>query len=115
MLRAFLARHRVRSGESLSTIAQKYGARVSNVQRANNMGGRTMIRAGQVLLVPVGHQYAGAASGRSVRHRVQRGDSLWKIAMRYNVSIKDLMAWNGLNSKSILRPGDRILVKTGGG
>jgi membrane-bound lytic murein transglycosylase D len=50
----YLVRHKVRSGEVLSTIARKYGARVSNIQQANNMGHRTMIREGQVLLVPVG-------------------------------------------------------------
>jgi membrane-bound lytic murein transglycosylase D len=111
----YLVRHKVRRGEVLSTIARKYGARVSNIQRANNMGHRTMIRVGQVLLVPVGRHYAASSGGRGpVNHKVQRGDSLWKIAMRYNVSIKDLMAWNGLNSKSILRPGDRIVVRTGG-
>jgi membrane-bound lytic murein transglycosylase D len=75
-----------------------------------------MIRVGQVLLVPVGRGYAAASQGGSgpVQHKVRRGDSLWKIAMRYNVRVKDLMAWNGLNPKSILRPGDRIIVKTGG-
>jgi len=114
----YLVRHKVRRGEVLSTIARKYGARVSNIQQANNMGRRTMIREGQVLLVPVGRSYAGgshAADGRPVRHKVQRGDSLWKIAMRYNVSIKDLMAWNGLNSKSVLKPGDRIVINSSGG
>jgi membrane-bound lytic murein transglycosylase D len=112
----YLVRHKVHRGESLSLIASRYGARVSNIQRANNMGRRTMIRVGQVLLVPVGRGYAAASQGGSgpVQHKVRRGDSLWKIAMRYNVRVKDLMAWNGLNPKSILRPGDRIIVKTGG-
>jgi membrane-bound lytic murein transglycosylase D len=111
----YLVRHKVRRGESLSLIASRYRARVSNIQQANNMGRRTMIRVGQVLLVPVGRGYAAADSGaKQVQHRVRRGDSLWKIAMRYNVRVKDLMAWNGLNPKSILRPGDRIIVKTGG-
>jgi membrane-bound lytic murein transglycosylase D len=112
----YLVRHRVRRGEALSTIAQKYGARVSAIQRANKMGHRTLIRQGQVLLVPVGRQYAAAAqNGGRLSHKVQRGDSLWKIAMRYKVSLKDLMAWNGLNSKSILRPGDKLIVRVGGG
>jgi membrane-bound lytic murein transglycosylase D len=115
----YLVRHKVRGGESLSTIAAKYGAGVSRIQQANNMGHSTVIRSGQVLLVPVGRSYAGAGAGaeaavQKVRHRVERGDSLWKIAMRYNVSIKDLMAWNGLNAKSVLRPGDHLIVNAGG-
>ena len=71
----------------------------------------------QVLLVPVGRGYAPGQAGEDAeptQHKVQRGDSLWKIAMRYNVRVKDLMAWNNLSPKSILRPGDRIIVKTGG-
>jgi peptidoglycan lytic transglycosylase D len=112
----YLVRHKVKGGESLSIIASRYGARVSNIQQANNMGRSTMIRVGQVLLVPVGRGYAAAedASRPQVQHRVQRGDSLWKIAMRYNVRVKDLMSWNNLSPNSVLRPGDRIIVKTGG-
>jgi len=111
----YLVRHRVRRGDSLSVIAARYRARVSNIQQANNMGRGTVIRVGQVLLVPVGRGYsASAEEGEQVQHKVQRGDSLWKIAMRYNVRVKDLMAWNNLNPKSILRPGDRIIVKSGG-
>jgi membrane-bound lytic murein transglycosylase D len=112
----YLVRHKVKGGESLSIIASRYGARISNIQQANNMGRSTMIRVGQVLLVPVGRGYAAAedASRPQVQHRVQRGDSLWKIAMRYNVRVKDLMSWNHLSPNSVLRPGDRIIVKTGG-
>jgi len=44
--------HRVRSGESLSTIAKRHGTTVAALQRANNMGRRTTIQAGQVLRVP---------------------------------------------------------------
>ncbi|CAN5802634.1 hypothetical protein BH23GEM6_BH23GEM6_15800 [soil metagenome] len=44
--------HRVRSGESLSTIAKRHGTTVAALQRANNLGRRTTIQAGQVLRVP---------------------------------------------------------------
>jgi membrane-bound lytic murein transglycosylase D len=45
--------HRVRSGESLSVIARRHGTTVPALQRANDMGRRTNIRAGQVLRIPV--------------------------------------------------------------
>ncbi|MFQ5509198.1 MAG: LysM peptidoglycan-binding domain-containing protein [Leptospirillia bacterium] len=111
----YLVRHRVRNGESLSTIAQKYGTRVSAIQHANNMGRRTMIRKGQVILVPSGRNYVAVDRTKDIRHRVRSGDSLWKIANQYKVRLRDLMAWNNLTPKSVLRPGDRILIKSKGG
>jgi membrane-bound lytic murein transglycosylase D len=51
--RAAAARtHRVSGGESLSTIARRHGVSVAAIQRANNMGSRTLIRTGQVLRIP---------------------------------------------------------------
>lgn len=105
-------RHRVRRGETLSVIADKYRTRVSRIQSANNMGRRTMIREGQLLVIPVGSHYASASrSGGSTTHRVRRGDSLWKIASRYNVRLRDLLAWNGLSSDSVLHVGQQIIIK----
>jgi membrane-bound lytic murein transglycosylase D len=110
-----LVRHKVRSGESLSVVAKKYGSTIKRIQRANKMGRSTVIRAGKTILVPTGKEYA-AKNGdtKKVNYKVRRGDSLWKIAARYNVPLKDLMSWNGLKSNSILRPGDRLVVKTRG-
>ena len=45
-------RHTVRKGDSLSTIARRHGVTVTALQRANNLGKRTMIRPGQVLRIP---------------------------------------------------------------
>lgn len=47
------ASHRVSRGESLSTIARRHGVSTAALQRANNMGRRTLIRPGQVLKLPV--------------------------------------------------------------
>lgn len=44
--------HRVRQGESLSVIARRHGTSVAAIQRANNLGRRTTIRAGQTLRIP---------------------------------------------------------------
>ncbi len=51
--RAVPRQHRVRSGESLSVIARRHGTTVPAIQRANDMGRGTTIRAGQVLRIPV--------------------------------------------------------------
>ncbi len=48
-------------------------------------------------------------------HIVKRGETLGHIAMKYHVSVKNLMRWNGLNSKSVLRIGQRIRIYGGSG
>ena len=44
-------------------------------------------------------------------HRVRRGDSLWKIARRYRVSLKKLKRWNGIYKTRYLRIGERIVIR----
>ncbi|MBN4050623.1 LysM peptidoglycan-binding domain-containing protein [Gammaproteobacteria bacterium AH-315-M22] len=117
-------RHKIRSGETLSHIADKYRTRVSVLKQANNLRSNT-IRAGRELMIPVAVKTAdryvlsanqrrvraqNSGSGYKVNYTVRRGDSLWKIANRYGVSISKLTRWNGLSRKSILKPGRKLVV-----
>ena len=56
---------------------------------------------------------AALASGGDQTHIVKRGETLGHIAMKYHVSVKNLMKWNGLTSKSVLRIGQRIKIYGG--
>ncbi len=101
--------HRIRQGESLSTIARKYKVRVADIQRWNGISDPGKIRAGKSL--KIFRSKAGGSSTRNsnrVSHTVQRGDSLWKIANKYKIKMNDLKRWNKLNSKSVLQPGQKI-------
>jgi hypothetical protein len=49
---------------------------------------------------------------KTVYYQVRRGDNLSVIARRHNVRLKDLCAWNGLTTKSIIRPGQKLMVQT---
>lgn len=99
--------HRVRRGESLSTIARRYRTSIGKVKRANNLRG-SMIRAGRKLKIP---QRGYVASSRQSRqwatapssgvHYVHKGDSLWIIAKRYGTTVKKIRALNGLNSNHL--------------
>lgn len=103
-------RHRIRPGDTLSTIAQRYGTRVAVLREANDLRG-TLIRAGQHLLVPVGESTSPPprfADGKTV-YTVARGDSLWRIARRFGIGIDDLKSWNDITGNTI-RPGQRLRV-----
>lgn len=117
-------RHRIRAGETLSHIADTYRTRVSVLKQVNNLRGNT-IRAGHDLMIPVAAKSAeryvlsadqriarsqNAGSGYKVNYTVRRGDSLWKIANRYGVSVSQVTRWNGLSKKDILRPGRKLVV-----
>lgn len=122
------ARHRVRHGDALSTIARRYGVGVQAIQRTNGIRG-TRIRAGRNLLIPVSAQRLTARHGnvtkpvkRRVRrlappkkgvkliHQVRRGDTLWGIATRYNVYIYQVTGWNGLRRRALLHPGQKLKI-----
>ncbi len=105
--------HRVRSGETLSLIAKRYGTSVSSLMRLNGLSNPHRLRVGQELRVAGSTtRPAVAAAANPVTHTVRRGDSLWKIAERYGTSVERLKEDNHLRS-NVLRPGQRLLVHPG--
>jgi membrane-bound lytic murein transglycosylase D len=101
-------RHKVRTGQTLSTIARKYHTSVRNIMRANNMR-NTRIRAGKTLKIPqrgyVTPTHVAASQPVSTPasgvHRVHKGDSLWIIANRYGTTVAQIKELNDLSSNHL--------------
>jgi len=100
----------VRSGESLSVIARRYRVSVKDLQRWNNISDPRTLRAGKTIVVFHSPGPQSPASGGSFKYTVQTGDSLWSIARKHKVKLRDLMSWNGLSSKTVLQPGQNITI-----
>ena len=132
------ATHRVRRGDTLTTIARRYDVDPANIRSANNMRG-SVIQPGQVLVIPQSGTSAGAARGgasvaesrpeiaaqlperqpaaaaaksksKSSVHVVRTGDTLYGVARRYGVTIPALAAANGMSSNSHLTAGERLAI-----
>ncbi len=111
--------HRVRLGQTLSEIALRYRVPVRRIVRANGLRSASRIRAGQRLKIPMrGHvivasNKAYSQKGSTVQYQVKRGDSLWRIAKRFNTTVPEIKALNGIYS-DVLQSGQVITVQTGG-
>jgi membrane-bound lytic murein transglycosylase D len=111
--------HRIAPGDSLSTIAARYGTTVSKLMSLNGMRNHK-IRAGKTLILPgnvVPEPSVAARSGGAtpagkghVEYVIRRGDSLWSIARRFNVSQQQLVAWNDISPKAYIQPGQKLRV-----
>jgi len=113
--------HRVAPGDSLSTIARRYGTSVSQLMALNGLRSNS-IRVGKSLILPgngqretlsaeqVASTRARLAAGKSREYVIQSGDSLWTIARRFKVSSQQLQAWNDISSKAILKPGQKLKI-----
>ena len=120
-------RHKVRNGEAISQIAQRYNTTVSTIRAANNLRGNT-IRAGHYLMIPVAKKPLSAYSksadarlaktqnrkrkGNKVEHVVSNGESFWTISRRYGITHRQLAAWNGMAPGDTLSVGKRLVVWT---
>ena len=95
----------VKSGETLSDIADRYGISVGALMRMNGMRNGNYLQAGSRLTVP------GPEAG-SGRHRVAAGESLSSIASRYRISTRDLMSVNDLRNANHVEVGQVLKLPT---
>ncbi len=96
-------KHRVRRGEHLSLLAKRYHTTTKAIKRLNRLRSNR-IMVGQVLKIPVGRAYVRTHKKKKVRTRryvVKRGDTLWEIARKFNVSVSALRRINRLGSNCL--------------
>lgn len=119
-------RYRAKKRDSIASIAQRFGTTPQAITELNHLRKKTKL-AGKVLKVPVmpsvenkpaikpAAEVATVAAAKEPRefkkyYTVKRGDTLYALARKFNVSEKLLTAWNNLKSHIALRPGKRIIV-----
>jgi len=104
--------HTVSSGETLGGLSNRYGVSMAQVRSWNGLGSSNTIKVGQRLQVSAGTaaQVATLASrgGGARTHVVARGETLSSVAARYQVSVRELQAANGLTSPNQIRAGQRL-------
>lgn len=111
--------YRIRRGDNLGSIAQSFGTQINLIREVNHIKG-SRIRAGDTLMIPNGQAWenslalASASTERTRRgYKVRRGDSLYRIAGKFKVSIDELVTWNSLNPRAYLKPGQKLTLYVG--
>ena len=105
--------HRVRAGETLSTIARRHGMAVATLARMNNLEPGDSVVKGQRLVIRAStrrYRGEGVVSGRRILYTVRRGDTVSSISRQFQVSITQLKSWNGLNNRHQIRAGQRLVM-----
>jgi spore germination protein len=93
----------VSQGETINSVAQKYGTSAQSIRSLNELAANTSLVTGQTLVVNTPDN----------RYYVQPGDSLYKVSQTYNISLQQLASANGLSTNSQLNVGQRLYVPVG--
>ncbi|EJE8557263.1 LysM peptidoglycan-binding domain-containing protein [Vibrio vulnificus] len=120
-----MVRYKVRSGDTLSVLAEKHNTTSEVIRTANSLNGNN-IRVGQYLLIPTSQKDASAytlsaanrlaktqatARGKyKLTHTVKSGESLWSIAKANKVDHQALAKWNGMGPRDTLRIGQDLVI-----
>jgi membrane-bound lytic murein transglycosylase D len=109
--------HQVRPGDSLWSIARRYNVSVQQLAQWNSMAPGDTLAAGRTLAVWTTQASPATPPTsdrpemiRRVNYAVRRGDSLHRIANRFNVSVNQIASWNNLNTSRHLRPGQQLTL-----
>lgn len=99
----------VKSGDTLWSIAKKYGVSVDELKEKNNLTSNAL-SINQILLIPTEGESSEEVPSDSLYYTVKAGDSLYAIANKYGMSVEELKELNNLTS-NLLTIGQRLLIK----
>ena len=118
-------RYKIKNGDSLIKIANKFHTTPELIAKVNNVEG-TNIRAGKHLLIPVAAQalddyilsqeqrlvktQSRSRNGIKTIHHVKNGDTLWDISRKYRVSTRSIAKWNGMAPRDYIKPGQELVI-----
>lgn len=101
----------VKRGDTLSKIALAYGVTVNHIVQLNNIQNPNLIYPGEKLRITESKiTTLNPIGGINNIYRVQRGDTLWRIARRYGVTVNYLVSINDIENPNIIYPGQLIRI-----
>jgi len=113
--------HEVGAYQALITIADAYHVPMDRILTLNGLQADWPLQIGQKLMISPGNitpsptlsaiQKLTPETDGNYYHTVQSGETLFWIAELYDVSLNDLMTWNGLNATSVIRPEQNLLLR----
>ncbi len=114
------SQYSVKPGDTLGAIARRFGVSQNALANFNNLSRREKLDPGQNLLLPkrerttpplVASRTPNTGSeGAFIIHVVRKGESLWSISEKYNVTVSELFRWNNLR-RSRIWPGIKLKVQ----
>ena len=108
--------HVVQPKESFFALSQKYGIELDDIIDWNGLNVMDGLQINQELRLVVPKAYFSkqadatkTSSRREVYHEVQKGETLWGISRKYNVTIEDILKWNNKTNNN-LDLGERLKI-----
>lgn len=98
----------VASGDSFWTIARKNKTTVNNLLKWNELPANTKLKPGQKLLVL--NKATTQNESNKITYQIKSGDTLHKIANKFDVSKKDILSWNKVKNESYIHPGQELTI-----
>lgn len=121
--------HKVKSGETLTSIASQYGSTAKAIANLNKLSKPDLISIGQILKIPLSQSASGTSNSRTSNtsstkispvpqkltgtYIVKRGDTLAKIAQRAGKTVEELKRANNINSPNYIQVGQKIVIPDG--
>ena len=102
----------VRTGDTLSGIALRYGATVSELANINGIANPNLIYPGEDIRIPTNSNVNGneTRATSKIIYTVKPGDTLSAIALRYGVSVSQIASINNISNVNLIYPGEKIRI-----
>jgi membrane-bound lytic murein transglycosylase D len=109
----------IKEGDTLWSIANEMGVNIGALSRWNNLDPEKILMPGDKLKIRIrsasepDEEPVEKGEKQEIIYVVREGDTLWGIAKKYNVTIREIKNWNSLNGGDRIYPSDRIKLKVG--